>query len=46
VPTDVEVARDSTLGPLLDQVQAVDFVDLFWAEHSQFLYSPGWNKRP
>jgi hypothetical protein len=46
VPADVEVTCDSTLGPLLDQVQTVDLVDLFWAEHRQPLYKHGGNKRP
>jgi len=46
VPADVEVTCDSALRPLLDQVQAVNLVDLFGAEHSQPLYKRGGNKRP
>ena len=46
VAADVEVTCDSALRPLLDKVQAVDFVDLFGAEHGQPLYKRGRNKRP
>jgi hypothetical protein len=46
VPADVEMTCDSALRPLLHQVQAVDFVDLFGAEHDQPLYKRGGNKRP
>jgi len=46
VPANVEVTRDSALGPLPHQVQAVNLVDLFWAEHCQPLYKRDGNKRP
>jgi hypothetical protein len=46
VPANVEVTRDSALGPLLHQSQAVNLVDLFWAEHCQPLYKRGGDKRP
>ena len=33
VPADMEVPRNSALRPLLHQMQAVNFVDLFRAKH-------------
>jgi hypothetical protein len=40
------VARDSALGPLLDQMQAVNFIDLFRAEHRYSTSKPSRNERP
>lgn len=46
MPPDPEVVRDSALGPLLDQMQAVNVIDLFRAEHRYSTSKPGRNERP